>query len=209
MRDVRKRICDIAVMHVIRAAESPPLAGIRTFEGDCWLMDAWIGLVGVIAGAVVTLGGQYVTRRSEALERQQALLLEQCALLVALSGDYLNRVWEERNQLATGVVASWDLGAYRIAQARLRILCRKPDVLLALDTLSNTGGDLGKAWRLTPDNAGNVDAALDAHRAALDAFTAASSRLLQLRRGGLREDLQRRDPARSYAPAPSSTADEG
>jgi hypothetical protein len=170
-------------------------------------MDAWIGLVGVIAGAVVALGGQYVTRRSEARERQEALLLEQCALLVALSGDYLNRVWEERNQLATDVVASWDLGAYRIAQARLRILCRKPDVLLALDTLSKTGGDLGKAWRLTPDDVGNVDAALDAHRSALDAFTTASSRLLQLRRGRFREEIQH--PARSSAPAPSSTASEG
>ena len=71
-------------------------------------MYAWVGLAGVIAGAIMTLGGQYVTRRSELHERQKSLLLEQCALLVALSEDYRNRVWEERNAVATGVVAAWD-----------------------------------------------------------------------------------------------------
>lgn len=129
----------------------------------------------MIAGAAIALGGQYVTRRSEARE---ALLLEQCALLVALSGDYLNRVWEEQNQVAAGVVAAWDLGGCRLAQARLRILCREADVLPALQRLSETGSDLGKGWRLTPPTRGLSGQHLEAHRSALNIFTAASSRLL-------------------------------
>jgi hypothetical protein len=34
-------------------------------------MDAWIGLVGVIAGALVALSGQYLMRRTEAHERSK------------------------------------------------------------------------------------------------------------------------------------------
>src|SRR6185437_16823434 len=34
-------------------------------------MDAWIGLVGVIAGALVGLSGQYLMRRTEAHERSK------------------------------------------------------------------------------------------------------------------------------------------
>lgn len=110
-------------------------------------MQAWIGLVGVIAGAVIALSGQYLTRRSEVRERQQTLLLEQCALVTALAEDFRNRVWEERNQVAEGVVARWDLGAYRLAQARLRILCDETGVLSALQVLSEAGGNLGRIWR--------------------------------------------------------------
>ena len=54
-------------------------------------MDA---LIGALAGASVAWAAQYVTRRSEVRERQGNLLLEQCALIVALSEDYRNRVWE-------------------------------------------------------------------------------------------------------------------
>jgi hypothetical protein len=47
-------------------------------------MDAWIGLAGVIAGALVAFCGQYLMRRSEIHERSETLLLEQAALIVAL-----------------------------------------------------------------------------------------------------------------------------
>lgn len=144
-------------------------------------MQAWIGLVGVLAGAAIALGGQYVTRRSEVRERQESLLLEQCALVVALSEDFRNRVWEERHKVADGVVAHWDLGAYRLAQARLRIMCNEPDVLSALGALSQAGGDLGKLWRLASAGEKNVQEAWEAHRSALNSFIASSSRLLRAR----------------------------
>jgi hypothetical protein len=143
-------------------------------------MQAWIGLVGVIAGAVIVLSGQYVTRRSEVRERQQTLLLEQCAQVAALSEDFRNRVWEERHQVAEGVVARWDLGAYRLAQARLRILCDETDLLSALQVLSEAGGNLGRIWRLSPEGgAENVQEAWETHRSALNSFIKASSRLLR------------------------------
>lgn len=147
--------------------------------GRLVIMQVWIGLVGVIAGAVIALGGQYVTRRSEVRERQETLLLEQCALVVALSEDFRNRVWEERHNVAEGVVARWDLGAYRMAQARLRIMCNEPDVLSALGTLSQAGGDLGKMWRLSPDSEKDVQEAWEVHRSAINSFIACSSQLLR------------------------------
>ena len=87
-------------------------------------MAEWIGLAGVVAGAVIAFGGQYLLRRAERQDRNDALLLEQFAIIIALSEDYRNRVWEERNQVANSVVNAWDLGTYRLAEARLRVLSR-------------------------------------------------------------------------------------
>jgi hypothetical protein len=79
-------------------------------------MDAWVGLVGVVAGAFVAFGGQYLMNKTERQERNTALLLEQCSLIIALSQDYRNRVWEERNQVASDVVGKWDIGTHRLAE---------------------------------------------------------------------------------------------
>jgi hypothetical protein len=142
-------------------------------------MDAWIGLVGALAGATIAWAAQYVTRRSEIRERQDTLLLEQCAIVVALSEDYRNRVWEERSKVAAGVVAAWDIGAYRLAQARLRILCREAGMLAALENLGKAGTGLGRAWRLSPQDNGSVQAARETHRSVLNAFIDISSKLLR------------------------------
>jgi hypothetical protein len=142
-------------------------------------MEAWVGLAGVVAGALIAFGGQYLSRRSEVRERNSMLLLEQVTVLAALSEDYRNRVWEERNQVASNVVATWDYHAYRLTEARLRILCREPHVLSALQTLDKAGGDLGVAWRLEPRDEGRVQAAWESHRAALDNFITVSSRLMR------------------------------
>jgi hypothetical protein len=141
-------------------------------------MAAWVGLVGALAGAVIALSGQYLSRRSEVLERYSTLLLEQAVVLVALSEDYRNRIWEERHQLASNVVAAWDYHAYRLADARLRILCRDPEVLSAMNALDDAGGELGAAWRVEPEAEAKVQAAWTAHDAALAKFIAASSRLV-------------------------------
>ncbi len=76
-------------------------------------MAAWAGLVGVVAGALIAFAGQYVMGRGEKQERFDALLLEQFAVIIALSEDFRNRVWEERNHVASDVVGKWDLEAYR------------------------------------------------------------------------------------------------
>lgn len=168
-------------------------------------MAAWIGLVGVVAGALIAFGGQYLARRTERQERNDALLLEQFALVIALSEDYRNRVWEEHNQVASNVVGKWDIGTYRLAEARLRVLSQEPKVVAALEALQEAGSALGRAWRLGPGRSDEaaVDSAWVAHRAALDRFVAVSSRVirhrtaLSLRRQAVDADDERQSWSRS------------
>ena len=144
-------------------------------------MAGWIGLAGVVAGALIALGGQYFLRRTERQDRNDALLLEQFALIIALSEDYRNRLWEERNQVASDVVNAWDLGTYRLAEARLRVLSRDSAVVAALRVLHEAGTQLGHAWRLGPRDEATVDSAWVAHREAIERFVAASSQALRRR----------------------------
>ena len=123
-------------------------------------MAEWIGLAGVVAGAVIAFGGQYLLRRAERQDRNDALLLEQFAIIIALSEDYRNRVWEERNQVANSVVNAWDLGTYRLAEARLRVLSRDSAVVAALKVLHEAGTQLGKAWRLGSSDEAAVEQGL-------------------------------------------------
>jgi hypothetical protein len=141
----------------------------------------WIGLAGVLAGALIAFSGQYILRRTEQQERDHTLLLEQFALIIALSEDQRNRVWEERNQVASDVVKAWDLGAYRLAEARLRILSPEQAVLTALKALDRAGTQLGKTWRLASGDEAAVDAAWTAHRKAIDRFVAVSSQVIRHR----------------------------
>jgi hypothetical protein len=142
-------------------------------------MGAWMGLVGVVAGATLAMVGQHFGRKSEARERMGLLLLEQCSLLVGLSEDYRNRVWEERNGLSSQAVAAWDLGAYRLAQARLRVLCREDALLKAVDGLQRSGIALGRCWRLSRSNGPDLDKAWQEHRVSLDEFIQAASSVVR------------------------------
>ncbi|HEY6294364.1 MAG TPA: hypothetical protein VIX15_01770 [Streptosporangiaceae bacterium] len=91
--------------------------------------------------------------------------------------DYRNRVWEERNQLADDAVANWDIGTYRLAEARLRILAPTPDLMAALTAVRKTGAALGEAWRLSPADKASIESALSAHNDAVGQFIAVSSKL--------------------------------
>ena len=146
-----------------------------------------MGLVGVVAGATIAMVGPYVVGRAEARERLGTLLLEQCSQLVALSEDYRNRIWEERNALSETAVADWDLPAYRLAQARLKILCTSEPVLASVTNLQQTGIALGREWRLSRTDGPAVETAWKAHRKALDDFTAHGSSLVLARLRGDRK----------------------
>jgi hypothetical protein len=52
-----------------------------------------------------------------------------------------------------GKADGWDLGAYRLAAARIKILCDDASLLRALEDLTNSGKRLGAYWRR-----GHVDA---------------------------------------------------
>jgi hypothetical protein len=144
-------------------------------------MEAWIGLVGVLVGGVVALVGQQLSGRSEAKDRNAALLLEQLSILVALSYDYRNRIWEERNNLSQDAVAKWDLGAYRMAQSRVRILVSDPELLAAVRELELTGIQLGRTWRLGRVDGPDTEKAWQDHKKTVDNVTELGRRLFRSR----------------------------
>ena len=90
------------------------------FCGTLCYMDVWVTLLATVAGAVIALTGQYIVKRGEKRTRSGELLLEQCAQVIALSEDLRNRVWEEKELGVQGTVEAWDLGAHRLAAARVK-----------------------------------------------------------------------------------------
>ena len=169
-------------------------------------MYAWIGLVGVVAGALIAIGGQFLNHRSQVRAQNADRLLEQLALVVALSEDFRNRVREERNNVADQVVRAWDLGAYRLAEARLKILCREPRLLSAVEVLHDAGTDLGRAWRLLPQDSDRVQNAWVAHRSALDTFAAAAADQVRGRRMQRGQARGRASPTSSRGDKPSASS---
>ena len=145
---------------------------------DTGVVATWVGLLGVLAGALIAFGSQYLVSKTERQERNVGLLLEQCATIIALSEDYRNRVWEERQNIATDVVAKWDIGTYRLAEARLKVLSQEPAFVEALQALNKSGITLGRSWRLRSADETAVDAAWAAHRDTINRFIAASSQVV-------------------------------
>ena len=158
-------------------SSGPPREGKRAVltlrpatEHETGDMDPWIGLIGVLAGAAIALLGQYGVRRMERRQARDALLLEQCAHVVALSEDYRNRLWEERKLGAENAVASWDMREYRLAGARIRLLTTNVEIGRALEQLVKIGTELGKAWRISRADNEELQQAWVAHREGLDNF---------------------------------------
>lgn len=97
----------------MRRSLSPGHAGrlaVKLGARETWIMAAWVGLAGVVAGALIAFAGQLAMQRRGERDRFDSLLLEQFAMIIAISEDFRNRVWEERNQVASDVVGKWDLG---------------------------------------------------------------------------------------------------
>lgn len=146
-------------------------------------MGAWITLAAGVVGAAIALVGQQVTRHGEVKIHSGELLLEQCAQVLALSHDYTNRVWEERQLGLAGRVDGWDGRAHRFAVARLRILSANVDLRQALDELENAGEDLGKFWRSGNTDPDHFDLHWRRFIAARTAFENASADVIRQRLG--------------------------
>lgn len=110
-------------------------------------MATWASLIGVIIGATITFIGQFFVQRIARRTDNVTLVLEQCALLVALSEDFRNRLWEEREGLSEKSVSKWAVGEFRLAEARLRILSGDSALIDALNQLRSSGQELGTFWR--------------------------------------------------------------
>ena len=133
-------------------------------------VDAWIGLLGAALGGLIALGGQQLASRAEHREARRAELLSSVSALIALSEDFRNRVWEERNQLSDTAVADWDLRAYRLAEAQVMVLLSDPQDRAAAEALRRRGSDLGRCWRTQKVDGPDLEAAWAAHKASLEAF---------------------------------------
>jgi hypothetical protein len=110
-------------------------------------MEGWLALLAAVAGAMIALAGQHITRRGEQRSHRAELLVEQCATLLALSGDFRNRVWEERDLGLQDRVGAWDLAGFRLAAAKIAILCTDERLNEGVTELRTAGSDLGHYWR--------------------------------------------------------------
>ena len=147
---------------------------------ETWIMAAWVGLVGVLAGALFAFAGQYALRHMERQDRYDALLLEQFTCIIGLSEDYRNRVWEERKGVASDVVGRWNMAAYRRAEVLLRILSPEP-VRNVLRNLDEAGAKLGDAWRTDSGDKTAIDSLLVDPRNAIEKLVDASTDIVQHR----------------------------
>jgi gas vesicle protein len=144
------------------------------------VVDAWIGLLGVLAGAAIALTSQLLLRRSEQRERRQVMLLDACSRVIALAEDFQNRIWEERKGLGGGdQVTSWNLEAYREAEVRVLLLSRSKRTPEALEELRQAGVELAKVWRLQRQEAPELEAAWRRHKKAITDLVSEASRAIE------------------------------
>src|ERR1022692_1335895 len=156
---------------------------MRTKGGILTGMTAWVTLLAGVVGAVIALAGQQWGMRRANRTRAGELLLEQCAQLIALSQDFRNRAWEETVLGQQGRVDTWDLGAHRLAMARVQILCQDSAVLAALKEMEASGKAYGGHLRRADLSDDELEALRERNKAAIEAPATASARVVQRRLG--------------------------
>ncbi len=144
-------------------------------------MTAWITLVAGVAGAVIALAGQQWGTRAANRTRAGELLLEQVAQLIALSEDFRTRAWEATVLGQHHRLDGWDLAGHRLAMARVRVLCKDPAVLAALEEMEESGQDYGSHLRRGDANADELAALRERNKASIQALATASSPVIRRR----------------------------
>jgi hypothetical protein len=139
-------------------------------------MAGWLGVFGVVIGATVALFGQFMSRAIEYRRESSRLFIEYCATLISLEEDFRNRVWEERNLALRDSVSKWDLVAYRMVEAQIRLTARDALLLRSLADLREAGQQLGKVWRLNSRESDELAEAWKRHKSALDSFIGIAKR---------------------------------
>jgi hypothetical protein len=148
------------------------------------MSNALITLFAAVAGASIALAGQYLTKRGEVRTRTGEFILDHCASIVALSDDFRNRVWEEKELGLPGKVDAWDLTGYRHAAARLMILSDDTALLGALEDLTESGKRLAGYWRRGQADPAELERRRDEDKTVCARFVAASAKALRRQLGG-------------------------
>jgi hypothetical protein len=143
-------------------------------------VEAWIGLLGAIAGAAIAFVGQHVSARSAERERRHTLLLEQASELAALEEDFRNRVWEERQGFTANPVTGWEFRRSRLAGAKLLLLSSSPRLATAMSEMREAGVELAREWRLRQVWDDDTKRAWEQHRTAIEEFLVACREVLRL-----------------------------
>jgi hypothetical protein len=142
-------------------------------------MSAWLTVVATLAGGLIAVAGQFMAGHNEGRRERRRQLLESCAVVVSLSEDFRNRVWEERTLGKEGRVDEWDLGRSRMAENEIELLCDDARVLDALEELRRTGRDLGSYWRRGNIEEEHLDELYDRLKQARVGFVSSAKRLFR------------------------------
>jgi hypothetical protein len=135
-------------------------------------MDAVIGLVGALIGALAALAGQRIATKAEAQRQWVGTLHGRCAAIYALEHEADFAAWEAlRGQF--GRMDSWDFSARRMAEAEILLITCHAGLRSALEALTQTGRQLAVAVT-DRANGGSTDGEIkdlrQEHRAALTMF---------------------------------------
>ena len=158
---------------------------VRTTLRMVTVMSAWLTIIAGVVGAAIALVGEQFSRRWNRRTHVSEVVLEQCALLIALSEEFRYRAWEESALGLQGRVDSWDLASHRMAKARLEILCRDAAFLAALQEFSSLGRSYGSHLRLGDLNDAELKDLHAREAVACEMFEKASAQVVRRRLGSL------------------------
>ena len=163
-------------------------------------MDAAIGLIGVIAGALIALYSQRFQQRAGEDTDIRKVLLQQCANVVALEHDFRHRVFDHRERKLPNTLPEWPRSKRREAEAQILILSTNDQLRDQLLLLRRKGAALAAALEAADEQ---FRPAAEEHRTALWRFQDLAHgavtelrrpRLFALERQGKARDLFLRTP---------------
>ncbi|MFG1936311.1 hypothetical protein [Micromonospora tulbaghiae] len=102
------------------------------------MATAAFGLIGALIGAIAALAGQLLSIRATARRQLILRLHEACAIVWMLEQEVDYAAWEALRG-KVGRLDSWDFSARRKAEAEIRLLSTRNDLLNGLKALTAAG----------------------------------------------------------------------
>lgn len=104
-------------------------------------MEVWIGLVGVVIGALAAVAVQWIQLRATDQRADKQALLDVCANIVGLEHLFRHRIWAYKRTGDETKLDEWPIGERRLADARVLILSADDRLRKALLDLRNSGAE--------------------------------------------------------------------